>query len=352
MRSRRILFISFGELGGTSTLRGEELSRGLRDLGWDARIAVPATLRNREIGKTRDVEPFYFDSSQLRFFRELRRLTRAFDPLFVHFLNPKEKAMAIATMLRRIKYVLDWEDWSTFWKSSSVVRAYEDLRSGVLIRRAGLVVTASRWLGEYIHMRFGRESLYLPYACLPRRFPEPRVGHEGSVVVGMGNLYSSWDHDLFVEAMGQLKQRGIEPRARWIGDGEDMQRTRQRVEALGLTRFELPGYLDWDLMLRELREAYCLVFPIRRNLLNLARCPFKCFQFAQSGRPVITSDVGEVRSILGDLATYVEPTAQGYAEGIARCLEEGRQEDMKYDLTSHRWDLRAKDLALALEGVS
>jgi len=178
------------------------------------------------------------------------------------------------------------------------------------------------------------------------------VGHGGSIVVGIGYLYSSRGHDLFVEAVGQLKQRGIEPRARWIGDGEDMQQTRQRVEALGLARFELPGYLDWDLMLQELREAYCLVFPIRRNLLNSARCPFKCFQFAQSGRPVITSDVGEVRSILGDLATYVEPTAEGYAEGIERCLAAGRQEDLKYDLTSHRGDLRAKDLARALEGVS
>jgi glycosyltransferase involved in cell wall biosynthesis len=86
--------------------------------------------------------------------------------------------------------------------------------------------------------------------------------------------------------------------------------------------------------------------------LNSARCPFKCFQFAQSGRPVITSDVGEVRSILGDLATYVEPTAEGYAEGIERCLSAGRQGDLQYDLASHRWELRAMDLARALEGVS
>jgi len=352
MRSRRILFISFGDLGGTSTLRAEELSRGLRALGWEARVAVPATFRNKEVGRTRAIEPFYFDASQFTFFGELRRLIRSFDPLFVHFLNPKEKAMSIALMLRRVKYVLDWEDWSTFWKASTVVKAYEDLRSYVLMRHAGLVVTASRWLGEYIHNRFGRQTLYLPYACLPRSFPDPRDDSDGSVVVGMGNLYSSWDHDLFVEAMGELKRRGVEPRACWIGDGEDMERTRRRVEALGLTRFELPGYLDWDLMLRQLREAYCLVFPIRRNLLNSARCPFKCFQFAQSGRPVITSDVGEVRSILGDLATYVEPTAEGYAEGIERCLAAGRQGDLQYDLASHRWDLRAMDLARALEGVS
>jgi len=352
MRSRRILFVSFGDLGGTATLRGEELSRGLRGLGWDARLAVPNTARSMQIGQGLDVEPFYFDSGDLRFYWDLRRLSRSFDPMFVHFLNPKEKAAAMVMSLRRVRCVLDWEDWSTFWKKSSVVRAYEDLRSRFLIRRAALVVTASRWLGDYIRDGFGRESLYLPYACLPRSFPNPRAGISGDVLVGMGNLYSSWDHDLFVEAMGRLKGRGVTPKARWIGDGEDMQRTRQRVEALVLTRFELPGYLDWDLMLRELREAYCLVFPIRRNPLNLARCPFKCFQFAQSGRPVITSDVGEVRSILGDLATYVEPTADGYAEGIEKCLSAGRQEDLKYDLTTQRWDLRALDLSRALEGVS
>ena len=164
----------------------------------------------------------------------------------------------------------------------------------------------------------------------------------------MGNLYPSWDHDLLVEAAGILKQRGQEKTLRWIGTGIDFENTRQRIQALKLERFELTGYLQLDAMNQQLRQSHCLVFPIRNKPLNLARCPFKCYQFAQAARPVITSDVGEVRAILGDLAIYVDPTPEGLADALSRVLEEPRREDIEYDLSNHRWEYRAKTLSEAL----
>jgi glycosyltransferase involved in cell wall biosynthesis len=98
-------------------------------------------------------------------------------------------------------------------------------------------------------------------------------------------------------------------------------------------------------MLAELTSAHCLVFPIRNKPLNLARCPFKCYQFAQSGRPVITSDVGEVRSILGDHALYVEPTAEAIADALHRIMSSPRRPDVPYDLSEQIWEQRAATLS-------
>ena len=138
---------------------------------------------------------------------------------------------------------------------------------------------------------------------------------------------------------------------RWIGKGAELERCQARAAELGLEKFEFPGYLDWEPMLRELREAHCLVFPIRRKELNLARCPFKCFQFAQAQRPVITSDVGEVRSILGDHAVYVEPTAEALADAIYETMLRARQPDVAYDLSKHTWEQRAVVLSEHLQAI-
>jgi glycosyltransferase involved in cell wall biosynthesis len=356
MANRKILFVAFGDLAGTSCLRAVELAKGLRGLGWEAQLAVPHSDSNRRHGEQCGLDPHYFDASHRGFFGGVSKLIRGSEG-FVHLLNPKEKAMALLGTYSRdsgrgVRFVLDWEDWSTFWETRSLVRRYKEWREGWLVKRAALVVTASKWLGGYIQDRYGRDSLYLPYACLPKAFPDVVSDAEQGVIVGMGNLYSSWDHDLLVEAVGELKSRGMEPKVRWIGDGDDMGRTRSRVAQLGLSQFELPGYLGWEQMLRELRGAHSIVFPIRNKPLNLARCPFKCFQFAQARRPVITSNIGEVRAILGDLATYVEPTVAGYADGIAASLSGERSQDVAYNLTSHRWELRALELSKALEVLS
>ncbi|MFM8571753.1 MAG: glycosyltransferase family 4 protein [Pirellula sp.] len=347
----KILFVTFGELSKTGCLRAYHLSLGLRQLGWDAQLAIPNTTSNHQSPQTKIVNPLYFETSAPKFRASVGALIQQHKPDFVHMLNPKEKAFLLASTLPKTRFVFDWEDWTTFIEKPGPIRWYKELRDRWLVKRATLILTASRWLSQYILDRYRRDSLYLPYACLEREFPAPGDQAIAPTVVGMGSLHPGWDHDLLIDAAGILKRRGQECPIRWIGSGEDFDKSKARAAQLGLKKFDFPGYLDWDSMLRELREAHCLVFPIRNKPLNLARCPFKCFQFAQAARPVITSDVGEVRSIFGDIATYVEPTAEAIAEAIVRVMQQPRQPDVVYDLSKHRWESRAADLAERLERV-
>lgn len=349
--NRKILFISFGDLSTTGCIRALHLAIHLRKFGWDAQVAIPDTPSNRSFGLPEETNAFYYDPSAKRIQSSLGGILRRERPEFVHMLNPKEKALMLSAIHRRQRFVFDWEDWTTFVERNPIRRWYKEIRDRWLVRRAATVITASSWLSRYIMDRFGRDSLYLPYACLPKEFPNPNLESIAPVAIGMGSLHPNWDHDLLVEAAGVLRRRDKEVPIRWIGTGAELERCQARVVELGLEKFEFPGYLDWNPMLLQLREAHCLVFPIRRKELNLARCPFKCFQFAQAQRPVITSDVGEVRSILGDQAVYVEPTAEALADAIYKAMIRDRQPDVAYDLSQHHWGLRAAALSDRLQAL-
>lgn len=345
MPKGKILFISFGELDKTGCLRAFHLTLGLRQLGWDAHLAVPGTVSNRESIEASIVSPYYFEPSAARFRGSVGAILETLRPDYVHMLNPKEKAFLLAATFPKTRFIFDWEDWTTFIASPGPSRWYKELRDRWLVKRASMVMTASRWLGDYILDRYKRDSLYLPYACLNREFPREANLSEPPTGVGMGSLHPGWDHDLLIEAAGVLKRRNQECAIRWIGSGVELESCRNRAAELQLAKFEFSGYLDWEPMLNQLRSAHCLIFPIRNKPLNLARCPFKCFQFAQAARPVITSDVGEVRSILGDHAIYVPPDPELLADAIAKVLSEPRLPDVPYDLSKHRWESRALDLS-------
>jgi len=341
----KILFIGFGDLSKTGCLRAFQLTRCLRQIGWDAQLAVPSSDANRHCEEADLIRPFFFDSNPTKIRSSIGTILKEIRPDFVHMLNPKEKAMLLAIAFPKIRFVFDWEDWTTFSEKRPAMRWYKRARDRWLVKRANSIVCASRWLANTMMEQYGRSALYLPYACLPRVFPKSTDVSNPPVAVGMGSLHPEWDHDLLIEAAGVLKQKGVEHPIRWVGSGAQLDACRERASQLGLKQFEFPGYLDWDSMLRELTSAHCLVFPIRNKPLNLARCPFKCYQFAQSGRPVITSDVGEVRSILGDHAIYVEPTAQAIAEALHQVMISPRQSDVPYDLGEHLWEKRAATLS-------
>jgi glycosyltransferase involved in cell wall biosynthesis len=341
----KILFIGFGELSKTGCLRAYHLTRCLRQTGWDAQLAVPNSEANRQCQEADFIRPFFFQSEPTKIRSSIGTILNEFKPDLVHMLNPKEKAMLLAIAFPKTRFVFDWEDWTTFIEKRTAMRWYKLARDRWLVKRANLIVCASRWLTSYIKEQYGKAALYLPYACLPRVFPKPDDLSKTPVAIGMGSLHPGWDHDLLIEAAGVLKQKGIEHPIRWVGAGTQLDACRERINQLGLSRFEFPGYLDWDSMLKELTSAHCLVFPIRNKPLNLARCPFKCYQFAQSGRPVITSDVGEVRSILGAHARYVEPTAEAIAQELHQVMTTPRQLEVPYDLSEQVWEKRAATLS-------
>ncbi|QDA36738.1 glycosyltransferase (plasmid) [Paracoccus liaowanqingii] len=66
----------------------------------------------------------------------------------------------------------------------------------------------------------------------------------------------------WIEVLERLAQKGIDFRARWLGDGTDRPAMLARLEASGLaSRVEMPGFLvDRAAVLEELRDAHLFLF--------------------------------------------------------------------------------------------
>jgi glycosyltransferase involved in cell wall biosynthesis len=216
--------------------------------------------------------------------------------------------------------------------------------------RAALVVVASRYLQDQFHQRFGLESTYIPYAAYLPDQPETTSPFSERTAVYMGNLYPAYDHDLLFEAAVRLKARGKRPRITFMGHGPDLERWRAFVKEKDLSNLDVAGYTTGAELWRRLRHAHVLLFPIRPTLLNLARCPSKTFAYAQARRPVITNRVGEIPEVLGERATYIDPTPEAFATAIEQGMER-EQGDVDYEVERQNWGARAETLLAALKKI-
>jgi glycosyltransferase involved in cell wall biosynthesis len=167
----------------------------------------------------------------------------------------------------------------------------------------------------------------------------------------MGFLTPDFDHDLLFEAARLLKAAGKPHPITFIGGGYDVERWRAYAAAHGLDHVCVKGYVSDDDRWRYLRHAHVLLFPIRPTIVNRSRCPSKTYAYAQARRPVITCRVGEVPGVLGERATYVEPTPQAFADAIDRHMGQDVA-DVDYGIERHNWSARADTLLEALARIA
>ena len=85
------------------------------------------------------------------------------------------------------------------------------------------------------------------------------------------------------------------------------------------------GYVDRPRLLELHREASALLIPLFDDLRSRARFPTKVGEYLASGRPVVTTDVGETERYLGDavtayVATPSDPTS--FADRIIEVLDD------------------------------
>jgi glycosyltransferase involved in cell wall biosynthesis len=346
------VFFSTGSWeGNASMVRPRELGREMIARGVDVTYAVDDNEYNR---KGLNVDPrakVAYTNPAGRLAQVMRRRQTIADlkPDFVHVLNPAPKTCA-GLWGSTWRVVGDWDEWPAMRPYGFVRRTMERYLDHWQRRRSALVVVASRYLQDQFHQRFGLEATYIPYAAYLPDQPETTSPFAERTAVYMGNLYPAYDHDLLFEAAIRLKARGKTPRITFLGHGPDLERWRAFVKEKDLSNLDVAGYTTGVELWRRLRHAHVLLFPIRPTLLNLARCPSKTFAYAQTRRPVITNRVGEVPEVLGDRATYVDPTPEAFADAIEQAMER-EQGDVDYEVEKQNWGVRAETLLAALKKV-
>lgn len=331
-----------------SAFRLRELGSALAEQGVRVTYVVDDVPSNRadlELHPSARVEFVPHPKSPSQFW-ERRRLLRRLDPDAVHVINPTRK-MFLALAGSRFRVVADWDEWPAKRPHPLPTKVVELFLDRWLRNRAWLTVVASSFLAQQFHDRYGLNSVYVPNAVFPNNHPDGGSPYEEPTAVYMGNLYSAYDQDLVLKAALALKRRGKTPRVLIVGHGPDLESCRHFVIENDLTNVAFRGYLTGSDLWRHLRHAHVLLLPIRPTVLNRARCPMKTYSYAQSGRPVIANRVGEVPGVLGESASYVDPSPEAFADAIEEAFG-APLADVEYDTHLHTWEARGAKLLHAV----
>jgi len=252
----------------------------------------------------------------------------------------------------RMKIIGDWEDWHCIERDTGFARILSTIIDRYMMLRSRGILTASHWFKEYLSNRGFKNVCYIPYAIDPISRATDSNPFTVPTAVFMGSLAPPWDHDILFSALKLLKEKAKQYRVRIIGRGSDWSKWKEFVSLNQLDNVELVGYLPDAEMRNNLRWAHLLLFPIRDKIANKARCPFKVFQYAQAKRPILTSEVGEVKRFLKDKAIYISSNPLDWAETIYSNLQQPRGNDVDYAIENEAWANRAASLDRFLLGFT
>jgi len=270
----------------------------------------------------------------------------------VHLLNPHAKSLAAVAGMGRLRILADWDE-------PPVLRPFGTLRLSLergldvwLRHRADHHVACTRWLQERFRLLYGLDVPYIPHGTYLTSPDGAQSPFAESTAVYLGSFLPQWDHDIVFEAARLLAARDLRPPIAFIGDGPERSRWEAFAEHHQLGNVRFLGWMEHAELQRHLVHAHVSLFPIRDSELNRARCPSKLFAYAQAGRPVITSRVGEVPEILDDRATYVEPTPQAFAAAIADAMSHSDLPGVDFRPERHSYADRAERLLAVLDTPS
>jgi glycosyltransferase involved in cell wall biosynthesis len=179
------------------------------------------------------------------------------------------------------------------------------------------------------------------------------------VVAYVGSIsLSSHPVDLLISAFPQVIRAVGNAVLLIVGGGEDLMILREQANRLGIEEAVcFVGRVAPDQVPGILCIADVSVDPVLENDVARARSPLKAFESLAVGTPVVTSDVGDRRSILNDgqAGLLVSPgSARELAKGILALLrdEERRQEAREAAAETcrrHYWDVLVHDFARVYE---
>ena len=149
-----------------------------------------------------------------------------------------------------------------------------------------------------------------------------RYGIEGLLVVYLGQLQGASYGELFLQAVVIVAKEWPDASFMVVGGGERLEMLRSAAAGLGLgSRLAFTDYVPHEDIPKYLAAADIGVATFVRNEMTICKSPLKIVEYLAAGRPIVASDVGEVRRMVGDAGLVVEPDDPGaIAAGISRLL--------------------------------
>jgi glycosyltransferase involved in cell wall biosynthesis len=175
------------------------------------------------------------------------------------------------------------------------------------------VICVSRVLADEAQQRGANAARVhvLPNAIDPNRFRSaelkdslrPRLGLEGSIVIGHVGLFYRWDRlDVLIEVAKNIRDAHRDVKVLLVGDGPEMDNLKETAFRLGMEREvifsgpvprdDVPAYID---------AMDICVLPDS----NAFGSPIALFEFMAMGKPCVVPDLGPMRDVIDDKVTGI-----------------------------------------------
>jgi glycosyltransferase involved in cell wall biosynthesis len=239
---------------------------------------------------------------------ELESLVRRLSPdlVQVNLVDPASMLAALDAAQRVAPTVATLHMHGDVADRARIRRSYDRLRHVVAVSRQAATTASALMPPERVSVV--RNGVDPVDAGPPPAGPVPVIG-------SLGRLTPQKGFDVLVDAVRLLVARGRSVEVRVAGEGREAVALRGRAADLPIS---FVGFLDGPAALLGDVDVFCL--PSRAEGLPLA-----LLEAVSAGRPAVATDVGDVRSVLGDVVTVVPPDDPAALAGaLAQLLDHPR----------------------------
>lgn len=246
----------------------------------------------------------------------------------------------IASWIKKKPLHYDWDDWETeifhygvvqWWRKP--VGKFMNLLEKVIPRVVDSVsVSSKRLLQECKKLGVSEKKIgRAPVGANLEIFSPSKInssireefGIQSPLVLYLGQLHGAQYAELYIHAAKQVIDSNVNlqtTKFMIIGEGDRLAELKSLTNELKISEnIIFTGFVPHKKVPNYLSDADICVACFEDNEITKSKSPLKIVEYLAMGKPIIASNVGEVRNMVGGVGRLVEP---GNTNALARAIEE------------------------------
>lgn len=192
------------------------------------------------------------------------------------------------------------------------------------------VIVISDYLKNYIHQLYPQKKIYkIPVLADASLFDAVTVKDTEKYFLFCGNAYYASIIEFIVSAFEKLQTTEYKLVLICQGTSQQMQALKEKLkQSPSYAHIALYSHLPYEELIRYYKKSFALLIPLRPSIQDTARFPQKIAEYLASGRPVITTNVGEIKNYLSDgMNAFIAHDYDSYAfaEKMQQALDNPQQ---------------------------
>lgn len=228
----------------------------------------------------------------------------------------------------------DWDDWEyeiyNYEPPSKLFGFYINTMEKTLLKVVDTLSVASYKLKEIAIKRgFRKNRIFMAHvgADLDRFSPKingdkikKKYNLKKNVVLYLGQLHGAQYAGLAIKAFPKILKEKKDVSLFIVGGGFYLDELKKLVKEMNLSNdIIFTGYVKREDIPKHIATADVAIASFEKNKITECKSPLKIVEYLASGKPIVASDVGEVKRMVGDAGILVEP---GNSEKIADAVLE------------------------------